>query len=468
MSKIQSVKSNFWTSDNFKKQKPNNSQDLSFSGTASAATKSLTKGQELLVDKMINNHYLGSKGRFLNFLSQTAGEVQNVWVMNIGTALVAPIFIANNPMTKEDKNSKKYAAWRQPISAVIALAFSLGINIPATLYMDRKAADGAFEKFDLSVDPPKAFLKKRYKGIKRHFENLKPVDKKYFDLVNDGKITSSKEFIEKYPKFELFHNDVKSAAVKKEAVKLLDRNNPNGLRHQTVKDFLVKNLKFKDDYVDKSILNPELTNSQLQKVKAMDFLRAFGYSADEVDEKSLRTFINNNLYKSKVKFNPYEKKYVTRVGESLISEDVKNSETITMKHLLKVLDMEDGFAKNKRLLNTRMDDFLMLLNRKLDIKSAVASAKSKKTDIKISKFNKKTLTEFLESHAKQIVKNAVGKSKTNYGSFGKLQGIVLSLITLPFSCGILNWVYPRIMERCFPKLTHAKQQNNFDSKGGKK
>ena len=28
---------------------------------------------------------------------------------------------------------------------------------------------------------------------------------------------------------------------------------------------------------------------------------------------------------------------------------------------------------------------------------------------------------------------------------------------LPFTCGVLNWSYPRIMEKFFPELTEAKK-----------
>jgi len=462
MSKIQSVQPNYQLSSKVNLKQLNATQNPSFSGVASDAAKALTKNQELIIDKAINNGYLGVKGKFLNFLSSTAGEAQNLWVMNIGTALIAPLLIANNPMSKEDKKTKEYTAWRQPISAVISLATGLGINIPAALYMDRKAAEGAFEKFDLSVDPPKAFLKKRYNNIKKNFANMKPADKKYFDMVNNGKITNVKEFETKYPSFELFHSDIKNSALKTAANKLLDRNNTKSLRNQTVKDFLIKNLKFEEDYLDKSILNPEATASKLSNVKAMDFLRTFGYSSDEVNEKALRAFVNNNMDKNKVKFNADEKKFVTRAGESLISEEVKNSETITMKHLFKVLNIENGFGNNKQLLNTNMDNFLLWLNKNMDIKTAAESATTKGSNLK-----KLASAEFLESHAKEIAKSAASKAKANYGAFGKIQGIVLSLATLPFACGVLNWSYPRIMEKCFPHLTSAKKQHSVDDKGGK-
>ena len=48
----------------------------------------------------------------------------------IGTAFVAPIFIAFNPIAKQDPKKKKYSAMRQPISAIIATAMGFAINKP--------------------------------------------------------------------------------------------------------------------------------------------------------------------------------------------------------------------------------------------------------------------------------------------------------------------------------------------------
>ena len=36
-------------------------------------------------------------------------------------------------------------------------------------------------------------------------------------------------------------------------------------------------------------------------------------------------------------------------------------------------------------------------------------------------------------------------------------GIVISLLTLPFACGILNWSYPRIMEKIMPEVANKKK-----------
>lgn len=450
MSKIQSV--NYQNKPNFKQNNTN-----------FGAAAPLTKAQEFIVDKALTNHYLGNKGKFLNLLSSTAGEIQNIWIMNIGTAFVAPVFIANNPISKEDEDTKTYAAWRQPISAIIALAFGLGINIPVPAYIDKKVAEGKFEKFDLHAQPPSDYLKTRYNSIKRHFNNLKGDDKKYFDMVNDGSINNTKDFITKFQNNKKFEEAVHEVTLKNEAKELLNIKNPKSLRNITLREFLIKNLKFEQDYADKSILNPEATEKKLSKMKAMDFLREFGYSSNEVNEKSLRTFINNNIYKEKIRFNPNEKKYITRATEMMTTEELKNQEKISLRNLFKVLDIEDDFHARHDILNKKMDEFLLWLDRNMNIKSAVESASSNKS---LKKTVKKIPAERLEQFAKQIAKNTASKASKNYGAYKKIQGITLSLLTLPLSCGLLNWAYPKIMAKCFPNLS-KKPKEQADSKGGK-
>ena len=58
----------------------------------------------------------------LTYLGQNDGEILNTVVTAVGTSVVAPIFIAGNPLSKEDKETKWYSAMRQPISAVIAFS----------------------------------------------------------------------------------------------------------------------------------------------------------------------------------------------------------------------------------------------------------------------------------------------------------------------------------------------------------
>ena len=83
------------------------------------------------LDPEIINHINknGSKlSRFLHYVGENQGEALNILVTAVGTAIICPIFIAFNPFSKENKNTKAYSAWRQPISAIIAVAAQLTIT----------------------------------------------------------------------------------------------------------------------------------------------------------------------------------------------------------------------------------------------------------------------------------------------------------------------------------------------------
>lgn len=448
MSKIQSI-TNYQNKPNLRQKQTNFAKNTNFCGI-----NAVNKAQEIMIDRALTD-YLGLRGKFIDWMSSTTGEVQNILVINLGTAFVAPLFIANNPISKEDKDTKAYAAWRQPISAVIALAFSLGINIPVAKYLDSKVTQGELEKFDLSAQPPPEYIKVRYNGIKRNFNHLKGADKEYFDMVKDEEITSAKTFVDKFPTYNEFKEAVHEVTLKKAAIKLLNKDNPKGLYNQTLKDFLIENLKFEEDYVNKSILNPDLTENRLTEIKAIDFLRECGYK--EINETALRTFVNKN-YHIEADLDSESRKVVSRIVESFVPEKMKNSEKITLKHLFKILNIEKGFYKHESL-KTKMDKFLVWLDKSIDIE--LKNVEGLKEPVK-----KLPSEELLKKLAAQIAKNAANKASINYGAFKKILGIVLSLIILPFSCGLLNWAYPRIMKKCFPNLC-KKPEDKADNKGGK-
>ena len=66
--------------------------------------------------------------RFLSYAGEHQGEALNILVTAFGTAVICPMFIRFNPFSKEDKDTKAYSAWRQPISAVIAVVTQLTIT----------------------------------------------------------------------------------------------------------------------------------------------------------------------------------------------------------------------------------------------------------------------------------------------------------------------------------------------------
>ena len=104
--------------------------------------------------------YENSKGprKILLSMYKNSGEMLNNWITFFGTAAVAPIFIAFNPISKEDKNSKEYTALRQPISGGITIATQFFVMSNFNKMLDRHAALFGIDEIDLSAKPPKSVL----------------------------------------------------------------------------------------------------------------------------------------------------------------------------------------------------------------------------------------------------------------------------------------------------------------------
>lgn len=76
------------------------------------------------IDKIIEKE-LFNQSKVTKFLSKIAGTLKEentkTLINAIGTAAVAPIMVIYNPLSKKDKDSRKYSALRQPVSAVVAI-----------------------------------------------------------------------------------------------------------------------------------------------------------------------------------------------------------------------------------------------------------------------------------------------------------------------------------------------------------
>ena len=91
----------------------------------------------------INNHNTPVlKG--VNVLRKNIGEFQDICLNALGTGLLAPLFIKYNPLSKSDKDTRTYSAWRQPLSAVLAVATQGLITIPFSRIINNMTNNGWF------------------------------------------------------------------------------------------------------------------------------------------------------------------------------------------------------------------------------------------------------------------------------------------------------------------------------------
>ncbi len=95
-------------------------------------TTSFTGAQSVATEKVSDILFKLFPGKIRIMLKahENMGEIQNQMINAVGTGFVAPLFIKFNPMSDTDENTRTYTAWRQPVSAVLAVATQCAIVKP--------------------------------------------------------------------------------------------------------------------------------------------------------------------------------------------------------------------------------------------------------------------------------------------------------------------------------------------------
>lgn len=257
--------------------------------------------------------------RFITKLGIDNNEMTNNLITAVGTAGVAPIFIAFNPFTrKESKETKVYSAARQPISAVITLAFQYAVVNVFNDVLDNLATKG------------------KLKGIGINFD-AEP------------------------------RESVLTRQIKKEMP---------GINREE----LIRQVKHRQDLAEKGMIKQLLDEG----------------------------------------FNPADEDLIGGKAFNKALKELKQGAQAKAPNL-------EQLAKN-----------LAIENVKKEIGDLAPDALKK-------------------ARIEQYVKALVENSNISYKFFRNFSGAAISLAILPFSCGLLNWAYPRIMEKLMPEVAAAKK-----------
>lgn len=184
---------------------PKDSTSFTGAGAATAAASKNLKDFILeIMPKKIKNMVKTHEGM---------GEIQNQLINAIGTGLVAPLFIKYNPISDTDKDTRTYTAWRQPISAVLAVATQCAIVIPFNAAIKRMSDIGYAHlpiQYNSSLFPSDSYIKKQ---IKKDHPNEKYSKQELEELVKQYKKNNDKalENMIKNDKIILTSTDVNSA-----------------------------------------------------------------------------------------------------------------------------------------------------------------------------------------------------------------------------------------------------------------
>lgn len=420
--------------------------------------------------------------KVISKLSESIGEVQNIIINALCTGLVAPIFIKYNFLSKTDEDTRTYSAWRQPISAILAVATQAGMVAPFNSVIENMAYSGEYpEEYNLSNFKNENYIRKLIKKAepnltkdqlnkrvneeiqKQHqelFDNIrnknqillksanapsKPLSEKAYretllDTINSlikqdkNKLDSCKVKLEKrlHRSEYLSQNNGKAKAMLEEIKNNLDKND----NLSSVKNYLsTKSKSLKKEKADDELIS--MVQELLDRIKKIN-------TPSKVEGKQVinpKQIIMEELRSKTNKMLAHVQKYNLIHDKSLIQEEVTRS----------VAEREKAFTKSLELLNSIKTDLTEGKNLTAADIEALLKEHSKGVSFKDSALHTNFIEEIITKYKNNINNNLKGHKQ--------FTGLLISLAILPITCCLLNWVYPRFMDAVFPNLSNKKHDN---------
>lgn len=411
--------------------------------------------------------------RILRKLGSNSGEIQNIMINSIGTGLVAPIFIKYNCFSKTDEDTRTYSAWRQPVSAVLAVLTQCGLTAPFYKIFDNWANKGVWgEKLNKTLFMDDYYIMKLKKR-----ENPTATKSQLEGMVSEFKAQQRKELIntlrnESTVKYRLSDGTTKNIS-DKEYRSLLVETLDNLYKHDlsiekdietTIKKRKIRSNYYRNNNAEARTILEEMGNV-IQNSKNVSQIDSFiaqkintlrsnpnakemiailadiqkrahksgGGKADSFKniKKALSDNVNKMLRHVDIYSNVHSDAEVSRIVEDSVKADI-----------LEVQASKDFFNELKKSVTekTKVSEIQKMID-----------AKKKSLRIENSSLNK----DFAEEVAKQLIE----RTKAHMKCYKQIVGVFVSLAILPFTCTLLNWIYPRFMDVFFPNLSSKKHDN---------
>lgn len=297
---------------------------------------------------------------------------------------------------------------------------------------------------------------------KRKFGSLM---KEVFNLefFNDGKLKlhgideklssiKAKDFLEKTGLIEKVNIEGFLAAI----AKLRQNENAAIELENVIKDFLTSSSKnsvsanetWIKEFLNKA--NPKIAKQEVENLT-----------------QKISETINSANTKDASLINDLSKKILTIIGkdnnrnlQNTVGEDLINAQNMTLKQLMERLGLYE--KTNKDNLQKMMDSTVKESLNKFALKLKNAGIEELKD------FNPKVQPL---KFAKGIMSDKIKRLESFFKTFTKYNGIFTNLIIVTITCTVLNWAYPRIVEKIRPDWV-KKDESNGDSsvvkKGGNK
>lgn len=435
------------------------------------------------VRDLANAVYENSKGsqKLLMSLYKLRGENLNNFITAVGTAAVAPFFIRYNIFSREDKNSKAYSAWRQPISAGITLGGQLLVMSNYNKMLDRHAAFAGVDEMDLRAKPPTSVLKPVAKAEypayqaecilsgKEPLPKKKWVANRVLELQDEAYYRELRRLretmdISKIPMSEMLRpadvNSHKNNVFRQVLVEKFGFNESDIASFKNFDDFskngkkLVKAKKLKMSHIQDSIV----TKAEAEAIKDLENAIKFESQVKFNTSKIFKS-LNDKLSAKKLEIM---QKYSATSGEPKASlvQKIENeieqaAKAIYEKCLAELKQNYDAIVQKPeeaRTLEERVQEFAY---KKI----------SKQGSLKNIKYHGHTLEDVERKvKIKKWLNNKINLSEIKLKVWKDKSGMVVGLMILPITCTILNWAYPKIMKKLFPRLSEVKEAKKAKDK----
>lgn len=408
-----------------------------------------------------------------NRLAQSMGEIQNIVINSLGTGLVAPIFIKYNPLSKTDEDTRTYSAWRQPISAILAVATQASMvapfnnlinwmsntgNLPDPYNKTNFQSDSYIRDLIHKTNPnfnkeqlDRAVAKEKTKQYNELLENLKNKNTIYIKQYNAPSkkmdSTTYKNLLLETIEDMLKDDNDKETNCKKTSEKRKIRSEFFRQHNDNAKSVLndiksnlesLNNVRDYKDYLSAKIKALKSENADAELIKMVKEIkeRANIKPPEESGEKALMKEIRDKVSKMLKHADTYAK----AISEEDVSNHVEKS-LEAKKNALEISKKTLESLKNKINEGITVKDIEKLIADKVK-ENNITEDCSIKTPFSI-----------------RVIEKYKSNIESSLDGYKRFTGLIVSLAVLPITCCLLNWIYPIFMDAVFPNLSNKKHDN---------
>lgn len=494
-------------------------RQLAQRGAYLSSAPSFTGAKLSAIQEMILKLMPKGEQRWFNILNKiqdySKGEMGGIVITAAGTGLVAPLPIAFNPFVKaapnateeekaEVRRTKQYTAWRQPISAVLAILIQASVQKPIDKFLQKLTNDEDTAKcFKNMLLNQTSLTDEKYleRKLKKDNSLLKDID--IIDDAGNPTGTKRKETIEEAKariiekqKSNIIESLKKDGTIKMgkftiknaDVAQIINNNIDDYIR--AANDLKIPKDKVKEHLSDAAdfIENEKTLRNILGKDK-LDALPRVSEGVKDIDPKALKDYI---IECRKSAPNEAVEDILTKIINQC--DAVRESNCIeTINRIDKIHDIMGGpdkrfdLDKYRRYLKEKNETIRKTVKELEALKfgdlSNVEAKNIQETITKLidtchikdedpKKLEKLKLI-FKDNGAFLSDPEALGKKVYNdvvacykelvghrFSLFKQLTKVCVGvLVTLPITCTALNWIYPRFMELFFPNLAGIKKDS---------